>query len=157
MSQCVLEYEIPPDAVVPSNIVNVAIDTMGGASEKLTYNEAVQTYQLTPATPTNSNGFPAPMPYPIHRKLAQFSFNGSIVCKLIRVRPVESNIQFKMWKYSFPDFIKFPADATTFTDWSDNGWPCEKTLRSLEVEANTNGQPATVHVWGDGKIIYSTT
>jgi hypothetical protein len=137
LSQLVLTYDIQPNQTAVINM-----DTITGIADSLTCNDSYQTFTLTPMTG-------APTGYP-NRKTANFTINDGTVVKRVRIRPTVAAQYFKYFGYSFPDFSKYPADITTWTEWSDLGYPCEKTLRSLEIEINTNGVACGIQIQGDG-------
>ena len=83
------------------------------------------------------------------RALQTFAFPDGLYVKQVRLFPVADNVVFKEWKPTW-DVDNYPPDITEFTDWSDLGWPCEKILRSLEIEMDTGGVPATIQIQGDG-------
>ena len=133
----VMTYDVPPSEDVVMNL-----DTMTGITGAQTETRAVQTFTISPATLV--------APVAPNRIQANFALNDNTVAKLVRLRPTVVATPFKHFSYQFPDFTKYPADIVLFTEWTDEGYPCEKTLRSLEIEINTGGVPCSVQVQGDG-------
>jgi len=137
--QLVMEYDIPQGTTVVMNM-----DTMTGLIGNYQENPAVQSFTLTP--PTTTIGTP-------NRIQANFAINDGTVAKLVRLRPTVVNVPFKHFSYSFPDYSKYPADITLFTEWGIEGYPYQKELQTLELEINTGGVPCVVQTQGDGSNI----
>lgn len=107
---------------------------------------AKQDFTLT-STPPNYN--PAtPVTGPLRAKQT-FPINDATICKLVRLRPEESATDFKIIRYDFK-FEQYPPDTSLFTEWTADGYPCEKILRELIVEVNTGDVDAKVAVQVDG-------
>lgn len=134
--QLVMEYDIPVGQTVTVNM-----DTMSGVIGTQAERSAVQTFTLSPPTSTTA-GTP-------NRITANFALNDDMIVKKVRMRPSVTTVPFKHFSYSFPEFSKYPADTTLFTEWSDLGYPGDKVLRTLNLEMNSNGLPCVVQVQGD--------
>lgn len=83
------------------------------------------------------------------RALQTFPFPDGVYVKQLRMYPQSDNVVFKEWQPTW-DKDNYPADIFEFTDWSDLGWPCQKILRSLEIEMDTGGVAATIQIQADG-------
>lgn len=90
------------------------------------------------------------------RALQTFPFPEGVYATQVRLYPQSNDTVFKEWKYKFMA-DNMPPNIIEFTDWTDLGWPCEKILRSLELEINTGGVDATVSLQGDGVTLYTFT
>ena len=134
--QLVMEYDIPSGQTVVMNM-----DTMTGVIGVQAETSAVQTFTLSPPTSTTA-GTP-------NRITANFALNDDMIVKKVRIRPSVTTVPFKHFSYSFPEFTKYPADTTLFTEWSDLGYPGDKVLRTLNLEMNSNGLPCVVQIQGD--------
>ena len=134
--QLAMEYDIPLGQAVVINM-----DTMTGVIGAQQENEAVQSFTLSPPTSTTV-GTP-------NRISANFSLNDNMIVKKVRMRPSVTTVPFKHFSYSFPEFTKYPADITRFTEWSDLGYAGDKVFRVLNLEMNSSGLPCVVQVQGD--------
>ena len=134
--QLAMMYDIPT-----ASSVTVSLDIMTGLVGAQQELPAIQTFTLSP--PSSTVGTP-------NRVAANFTIADGVVAKLVRLRPTVSSVPFKHFSYAFPEFTKYPADITNFTEWSNEGHPYQKELQTLELEINTGGIPCTVQVQGDG-------
>jgi hypothetical protein len=134
--QLVMEYDIPVGQTVTVNM-----DTMSGVIGAQSEATAVQSFTLTPPTSTTV-GTPT-------RITANFALKDDMIVKKVRIRPSVTTVPFKHFSYSFPEFTKYPADTTLFTEWSDLGYPGDKVFRTLNLEMNSNGLPCVVQPQGD--------
>lgn len=86
------------------------------------------------------------------RKQQQIPLPDNTIVKMVRVRPASSaypDTAAKIYKYEF-DKIVYPADKTLFTEWSNEGYPCEKIFRTVTIDMDTGGVACTVEVQVDG-------
>jgi hypothetical protein len=134
--QLVMEYDIPVGQTVVMNM-----DTMSGVIGVQAETSAVQTFTLSPPTSTTA-GTP-------NRITANFALKDDMIVKKVRIRPSVTSVPFKHFSYSLPEFTKYPADTTLFTEWSDLGYPGDKVFRTLNLEMNSNGLPCVVQIQGD--------
>lgn len=136
LQQVSMEYD------VEGSTVTLNLDTMSGIGGN-TYTAAVQTFTLDSPAATVASG-------PV-RARTTFPINDGIVAKLVRLRPTVVDTLFKRFPYKF-DFLPYPPDKVLFTEWSDEGYPCEKILRELILEIDTGDVEATINVEVDGEI-----
>lgn len=66
----------------------------------------------------------------------------STICKMVRFEPAGTNVDFRSWKYNFTK-SDYPPDNILFTDWDDLEYKCEKVCRSVTMDVDTGGVPAT--------------
>lgn len=88
------------------------------------------------------------------RAVQTFAMPDQFYATAVRFHPASTNVNFKMWKYSF-DAENLPQNTILFTDYDDLGYPCEKILRSLILDVDTGNVPASVGVEVDGEIKYT--
>lgn len=88
------------------------------------------------------------------RALQTFPIPDGNIVKQVRLYPATDNIYFQEWKPQW-DFIKYPADVSPWTEWTDFGWPCEKIARNLLIEVDTGGVAASVQLQADGSNVGS--
>ena len=81
-----------------------------------------------------------------------------IVAKMLRVHSNGTSGSgsqlptFKMWNIQFPGTIPYPADKNLFTDWTDNGWSCDKVFRGIGIEIDTGGVACQVYLDVDATV-----
>lgn len=90
------------------------------------------------------------------RSKQTFAITIDTIVKMVRIHPASSTNapNLRTWRYTF-DKQNMPADVVKGPEWSDLGWPCEKILRSLTVDADTGGVETMLHIHGDGAVINS--
>lgn len=88
------------------------------------------------------------------RSLQTFPIPDGTIVKAIRFHPDTTGVNWKHWKYTF-DFERMPQDTLLFTEFDDLGYPCEKIIRSITLDVDTGGVPATVNLEVDGQISYT--
>jgi len=145
LTQVSIEYD------VAGTDAELQLDIMGGIGGS-TPTLAVQTFTLSSPASTDSTG-------PL-RGRTTFPINDGIVAKLVRLRPVETSHDVKIWNPNF-DKVDYPPDKVLFTEWDDLGYGCEKSLREVELEVDTGGVEAEVNIQADGytkrKFMVKTT
>lgn len=128
-----LEYDTGGTSTV------IRMDTLTGTNGT-TQNSSVQSFTLSGAG----------------RSKQTFPINDGTIVKMIKLYPAlgTPNTTFKEWKYIL-NFIKYPADTVYFTDWSNDGWACEKILRELSIDMDTGGVACSIAVQIDGATAYT--
>lgn len=127
-----LEYD--PDGV---NGVNMLMDTITGNDGTIITLDAL-TFPLAGSD----------------RSLQTFPIPDGTVVKMIRFHPQTTGVNWKHWKYTF-DFERMPQDTLLFTEFDDLGYPCEKILRSINIDADTGGVTADLNLEVDGQISHT--
>jgi hypothetical protein len=90
------------------------------------------------------------------RSRPSFPINIDTIVKMIRIYPASTFVTEKVWKYSFTK-IDYPPDIIAATEWSDNGWKCEKVWRGVEIDIDTGGIACELQLELDGTIVQSWT
>jgi len=89
------------------------------------------------------------------RSKQQFVINDNIIVQMVRLHPVGTLLQtFKSWNPQWQK-IDYPPVISPPTEWTDLGYPCEKILRWMVIDADTGGAAGTVTVQMDGVSVYS--
>ena len=78
-----------------------------------------------------------------------FPFPVDTFCTMVRLYPSATLTNLKEWKYRFQQ-ENLPADIIPATDWTSEGWSCEKILRGVELDMDTGGVACSVALQVDG-------
>lgn len=68
---------------------------------------------------------------------------------MIRFYPSTTTVTLKEWKYVFSKEDQ-PANVIPGTDWTNEGYACEKILRGIELDLDSGGLPCSVVLQVDG-------
>jgi hypothetical protein len=85
-----------------------------------------------------------------------FSITIDTIVKMVRIYPQSTTVSLRVWKYTFTK-IDYPPDIVPATEWSDNGWKCEKVWRGIEVDIDTGGVACQLQLELDGSIVQTWT
>lgn len=83
------------------------------------------------------------------RSIQTFAITIDTLCTAVRLYPATTFPTMKMWKYKFNAQVQPPA-VIPATDWSNVGWPCDKTLRGIEISIDTGGVACSLQLQVDG-------
>lgn len=135
-----IEYELPFGITVP---VEIWLDVMQGIAGGTTLNSGVAKFQIG----TGSLG--SNVRHKESLQIQNFINNQKIICKLVRLRPVQQamNIQIFEWNIQHK---QYPPDTILFTEPDDAGSPYDKYFTQLILEVDTGNVPATVSFNVDG-------
>jgi hypothetical protein len=89
----------------------------------------------------------------VNDRVRMFDFSTPLIAKKFRLQftPGTGGVA-QFWRVEYGVF-KYPADSNQYEEWNDSGYPHQKELQTLELEANSFGVPSSVQVWGDGVAI----
>ena len=79
------------------------------------------------------------------RAMQQFPLPKDTIAKMVRLRPAVYAQDVTVFKYSF-DKTNYPADIMLSTNWTEMEYKCEKICRSVTMDVDTGGVPATFTV-----------
>jgi hypothetical protein len=90
------------------------------------------------------------------RSRQSFAITIDTIVKMVRIYPASTFTTLQVWKYSFTK-IDYPPDIIAATEWTDNGWKCEKVWRGIELDIDTGGVACGMQLELDGAIVQTWT
>jgi len=78
-----------------------------------------------------------------------FAMPVDAVVRMVRLYPQNTNVYFKSWNYTF-DKENLPSDQPVASAWDIVGWPYEKILRAITIEADSYGESVSYALECDG-------